>query len=264
MSGDEVKKADQARDQRIRDQQKEPVRHRPKETEFDKQFERQLKLRPEMTKPEILSKVATEDAIREAIKHEDQRGGQQKKDEEKEDRREDRDHSQKGERTESKTTDHARVVAKGRTKREGGSFSGGHHEGGYGAGAGRRGIAKTLSKASPKSVPVDLQGAFASKLAKSLKAAAAQTPELTQQVINKIIQYVRIGLNRKGEKEIQMELSEKIFRGLKLRVIARGGKVAVHFSTSDPKGKKVFEKNRGAIEDALKKKGIDVDEIVIN
>jgi hypothetical protein len=66
-----------------------------------------------------------------------------------------------------------------------------------------------------------------------------------------------------GDQEIQIDLHEKIFRGLKLRVTSRKGKVDVHFLAADAKTRSIFEKNKDDIRDALEKKGILVEEILI-
>jgi len=256
-----VDRAERARQDRMREKPKEPVRAKPRESNFDQVMKKgQLALRT-ATRTRMPSKTATEHAIREAVKHQDKRGDEQKKDDRK-DKEEGRDSRQKGRRPEGKIAGE-KVIAKGRPKHGGGRSSGGK-QGGFGMSSGRRGMSKVLKKAGAKSLPLDLRGRFAKKLADSIKTAS--TPgraQLTQQVLNKIVQYVRVGINTKGEKEIQMELHERIFRGLKLRVIARGGKVGVIFGTSDRKGREILEKNRDGIFRALKDKGIEVDDIEI-
>lgn len=257
---DDSKRIERSREDRVRDAGREPIKPRPKETEFDRILERN-RLAAQLTpQTQQQSKTATSEAIREAVKREDRQGDERKQDEGE--KKEDGGSKQKGEKAEGKVAEQ-KVIAKGRLKQQSGG-GGGSRQGGFGDQGGRRSLSRVLTKAGLKSVPVDLQGKFASKLAQSLKGAGAGEAGLTQQVINKIVQYVRIGINRKGEKEIQLDLHEAIFRGLKLRVIARGGKVAVFFKASDSKGREVFEKNKDAIRDALMKKGIEVDEIVVS
>lgn len=259
MSVDDAKKIDSARQDTLRDAQKEkPRAPRPVETEFDRVLERGKMAQQLGPQKQQGAKTSTEDAIREAVRHQD-RDQQGRRDEEQ--KKEGRDKGDRSDRSETRATD-GKVIAKGRTKQDGGGGGGGRE--GYGASSGKRELAKTLVRHGAKSVPVDLSSKFSGRLAKAMDAVRSQSPALTQQVLNKIVQFVRVGINRKGEKEIQVELSDRIFRGLKLRVIARGGKIAVHFKTSDPNGRKAFEENREAIEDALAKKGIEVDEIVIS
>lgn len=205
--------------------------------------------------------AATEYAIREAVKEDERRGGDDNKkdDGEKEGNRES---GKEGKRADGKVAEQ-KVIAKGKMRDQGrGGGSGGR--GGYGGSSSRKDMSKVIEKDSGKSAPIDLRGRFAQRLAKTLKAAEPSHAQLTQEVINKIINYVRVGINMKGEKEIQIELNEKIFRGLKLRVIARGGKVGVMFKASDPKGREILEKNKEGLSKALGDRGIVVDEIVVS
>jgi len=79
-----------------------------------------------------------------------------------------------------------------------------------------------------------------------------------------MVQYVRMGVNTKGEKEIQIELNERMLRGLKLRVIARGGRVTVMFKTNDAAGIKALEYNKNKLKKSLEEKGIEVEEILVS
>lgn len=259
---DESKRSERVRDDRIQESARsEPVKLRPKETEFDKVLEKSRLSSQLLPQTQTQSKAVTEQAIKEAFKHEDRQRDEQKKDEGE--NKEGRDSHEKGKRAQGQIAEQ-KVIAKGHTKQQSGFGSGGRQQGGFASTNGRKNLSKMLTREASKSVPVDLQSKFASKLSKAMTAANAGQAVLTQQVLNKIVQYVRIGINQKGEKEIQIDLHERIFRGLKLRVIARGGKVGVHLNTGDSKGREVLEKNADAIRSALEKKGIDVDEILVS
>lgn len=257
----EVDRAERARQEQMKEKPKEPLRPKPKESDFNEVMRQsRMPIQPAVTKTELPSKAATEYAIQEAVKQEDRRGDEQKRDDR--DKKEDsRDSRQEGKRADGRGSGQ-KVVAKGKMK-QGGGQSGGGKRGGFGMESQRKEMARILKKSGVKSLPMDLRGKFASKLSDAMKTRSASRAQLTQQVINRIIQYVRVGINTKGEKEMQIELHERIFRGLKLRVIARGGKVGVIFRTSDTKGREVLEKNRDGLSKALKDKGIEVDEIEI-
>lgn len=261
MSVDDAKKIDQAREDRVRQIQKEDIRPRPKETEFDRALERSQQSGKLLPQQQSQSKVATEDAIREATRHDDGKKDDGKRDEDE--RKEKKDSRDGGEKRDVKTTGE-KVIAKGKLKQDS-SGTGGGKEGGSSSFTSRREITKTLTKLSAKCLPVDLEGKFAKRLAETMKgASAADQAILTQKILNRIIQYVRIGINKKGEKEIQLELHERIFRGLKLRVVAREGKVGVFLRTANAKGRDALEKNKEALLKALSDKGIDVDELEIS
>ena len=127
----------------------------------------------------------------------------------------------------------------------------------------RRGISLALKKMGNKPGPAILGAKFNDQLRASLKAAG-ESPRLTQAILNQLVTYVKLGLNRRGEKEIQIELHERIFRGLKLRVTSRDGKVGVHFHAADAKTRRLFEESRPTLHAALSAKGILVDEIIVS
>ncbi|MFA5811909.1 MAG: hypothetical protein WC956_06225, partial [bacterium] len=237
----------------------EKPKAKPKE-DFGEVLKRSQVAQPLSTQPQ--SKTVTEQAIQESAKRQDRDTDERKKDEGEKDKK--GETGQKGEQGSSKQIDQ-RVVGKGTMRQGGGSGGGSGKEGGFESGMGRRSLSKQLSKAGARSVPIDLQSKFASRLAQAARGPdAAQQAALTQQALQKLVQYVRIGINRAGEKEIQVDLHEKIFRGLKLRVTSKGGKIGVHFKTADIRGREVFEKNSDAIKRALAAKGIEVAEFTVS
>ncbi|MFH1829440.1 MAG: flagellar hook-length control protein FliK [Pseudomonadota bacterium] len=257
---DDVKKSEATRQERIRQQAIEKAKPKTAESEFDKQLKKgQMPQAGQAAKEHI--KPVTEQAMEEAAKRQERQREMREK--EKEERKEKKETRQTGERADA-TIASQKVVGKGGRGQGGRGQSGGGKQGGYDGSTAKRGLSKMLTKAGVKTIPMDLQKQFAAKMARAAKEAATPSQAaLTQHVLDKIVQYVRIGINRSGDKEIQVDLHQKIFRGLKLRVIAREGKVGVHFRTSDKKGREIFEKNSDAIRDALAKKGIEVDEITI-
>ena len=256
---EDIKKTEAARQERIRQQAQEKARPKAKESEFDKLVKKgQASQAGQAAK--VYNKPVTERAMEEAAKRHERE--QEMRHRDKEERKEKKEGRQTGERADAKVAQQ-KVVGKG-PRGQGGRGQGGGRGGGFDGSTAKRGLARKLTKAGVKALPSDLQKRFATKMAKA--AAQVSRPEaarLAQEVLNKVVQYVRIGLNRKGEKEIQLDLHQKIFRGLRLRVTEKGGKVSVHFRTFDEKGRATFEQNADAIRDALSKKGIEVEEITV-
>lgn len=256
---DEVKKSEAARQERIRQQAAEKAKPKAQESEFDKQLKKGYMPQTGQA-AKASSKPITEQAMEEAAKRQDRQREMRERD--KEERKEKKQTRETGERADARVASQ-KVVGKG-SRGQGGGRGGGGRQGGFDSSTSRRGLSTKLTKAGVKTIPTDLQRQFAAKMVKAAREAGKPSEAaLTQQVLDKIVQYVRIGINREGDKEIQLDLHQKIFRGLKLRVIAREGKVGVHFHTADKKGREVFEKNSDAIRDALAKKGIEVDELTI-
>jgi len=244
----------------VRDPQKETEKPKPKESDFNEIMEKSKMPLQTQQPASMPSRAATEYAIKEATKEQERHSDDGKKDDENKDKG--RDSRKEGGQADGRIADQ-RVVAKGQLKQGGGQGGGQGRGSGFGMASSRRRVADELEKAGVKSVPLDLKGKFAKKRSETMKGAGAEQAKLSQEVINRIIQYVRVGINTKGEKEIQMELHERIFRGLKLRVIAKEGKVEVRFASSDRRGREVLEKNREGLSKALAEKGIEVDEIII-
>jgi len=257
---DEIKKSELARQERAREQAQEKYKPKSKESEFDKLVkEGQTAQAGQMAK--VTSKPVTEQAIHEAAKRQERE--QEMRQREKEERKEKKEGRETGEKADARVAEQ-KVVGKGSRGQGGQGQGAGGGKGGYGGQTARRGLTKKLSKAGVRTLPMDLQKKFAAKMAKAAQdMSRPDAARLTQQVLNKIVQHVRIGINRKGEREIQVDLHERIFRGLKLRVTEKGGKVNVHFSMVDAKARALFEKNSDAIRDALTSKGIDVEEITV-
>ncbi len=239
-------------------------RARAKDKGESSQFDEVLRQRAQIGQPSAILKQAAQTATEQAVRQERPRdeGDGRKGDREKGEEREGKSGGEGEKRSTDAKTAEQRVVAKhGLKDRDSGGQSGerGHGGGGF---MGRRDTGgKSTRQLSSSHTPVQLRAQFARNLAK-----AARMPEnvFTQHVLNQIVRYVRIGINAEGEKEMRLELHEKIFRGVRLRVSTKGkGKVVVHFTTSDAEAREAFMKQRDAIRGALAKKGIEVAEITI-
>lgn len=224
-----------------------------------KKFEEILKQRAQqLQQPSIMRQQATsQTATEHAVRHRKQEDRGRDKDHDKGEEKEGRKDGEGDRKTDAKIAEQ-KVVAKHSARDEGG----GGGRGGRGrSDTGKRGVATRTRSADAKQAPSQLRAQFAARLA---QAAKQPSSALTQQVLNQIVQYVRIGMNRDNEKEIVVDLHEKIFRGLKLRVASKGkGKVAVHFSTKDREVRSLFDSQRGTIREALKQNGIEVAEITV-
>lgn len=81
---------------------------------------------------------------------------------------------------------------------------------------------------------------------------------LSQVVMNQIIQYCRLVTKTDGDKEIDMQLKEEIFKGLRLKVsMARGGIEAIFMAPSQ-EVLDLFQAQKSEIQKALQEKGIEV------
>lgn len=252
---DEISKADQARQDRLAEKPKETEKPKDGPSQFDRVLEESKAMSRAQPPTQPGSKIVTEQAASEAQKKEDRH--------EEDERRDDKDKEKgkdqgRGEKRSGTTDVQGRVTAKGQLKDSRGG-GGGEGRGGF-AGGGKRSVSTAQLKSSSKALTPGLHGKFADKLQAAISKGVA-TKGLSQAVLNQLVQYVRIGINRMGDKEMQIDLHEKIFRGLKLRVTSNKGKVSVHFITADADTRSVFDKNSAAIKNALEKRGIVVEDI---
>jgi flagellar hook-length control protein FliK len=112
--------------------------------------------------------------------------------------------------------------------------------------------------------PAYLQGVGRpeSVFGKQMEGAGAPR-EIPKQVLDQIVQHVRIGLNKNLDKEMHIEFSEKFFQGLTLKVSLRNGKVDVSFLTGSSEVRRLFESHKQQIGKALSEKGIAVSQIQV-
>lgn len=187
---------------------------------------------------------------------------QDSRDRSNQDRKESRDESRsEGDSTRSEGSHEGRVEAKTQQRdREGGGQGQGQFSGGRGAMT--REASQAKSKDSAKTAHAQAQGAFAAQL-KKIDTPQALSAHHIQQIVNKVLQFFRLKKLTTGETEIELGFREDIFKGLRLRLVQKDGKVAIHIQSGEGDVRRLFEKSRGAIEKALTDKGVKLSEIVI-
>ena len=120
---------------------------------------------------------------------------------------------------------------------------------------------KTLSKGKIQELG---QSAFLQNL-KALQTASetrAKTPTVfSKALLDQIVRYVRLLTRADGEKEMEVSLHEKVFKGLRLKVATAGSRVEATFMTPSEEVRELFLAHRREIEQTLKEKGIEVRKI---
>ncbi len=89
----------------------------------------------------------------------------------------------------------------------------------------------------------------------SLLQNVQKMQKIPPQVLDQIVQYVRVGLNKNLDKEMQIDLSDKVFKGLSLKVILNQGKVQITFLSSSLDIRRIFEASKSDIRQSLESKG---------
>lgn len=170
-----------------------------------------------------------------------------------------------------------RVIGRSSTgEREGGE--GGQGGQGFGSGTGRQGRGAPM-------LPPEMQGAqgegmvlqnvrgrFEMELqaAQSVGTTTLATPPpkppkdpnvIPKSVMDQLVQYCRIVTKTDGDKELDMQLHEEAFKGLKLKVSVSKGKVDATFIAQSEDVLNLFNAQKGELRKVLTEKGIDVGSI---
>lgn len=250
-----------------RDTQTETYRPKEKEkakeekSEFDRTLEQNKQKLSQTASQKLTIREMGEYAAREGKRQDDR---EHEKDRERhKDRDRDGDRSQ-GERKRDTGILEQRVMAKGMLKdgQSGGQSSGEGRGQGFQGEMRKRQNTAVEKLASGKEGPVSLANRFEQQLKNTLMQST-KSEKLTQSILNQIVQSVRFGLNQEGEKEIQIRFQEQVFRGLKMRVSKKEGKVVVQFMTHDRKTREIFKRESANILAELQKKGITVAEMTV-
>ncbi|MFZ5469610.1 MAG: flagellar hook-length control protein FliK [Myxococcota bacterium] len=86
---------------------------------------------------------------------------------------------------------------------------------------------------------------------------------LASEIAQKIVERVRVGTNAAGRAEFQIDLRSEVLSGLSIKVSSSGGKIAAVFSGSDREVMKLLREQQEALEQALTRRGLQVEELRI-
>ncbi|QQR79686.1 MAG: flagellar hook-length control protein FliK [Deltaproteobacteria bacterium] len=90
----------------------------------------------------------------------------------------------------------------------------------------------------------------------------AQLPRtLNKAVLDQVVQYARVMTKTDGDKEMELQLKEDVFKGLRLRVRMKDGKVMATFITHSESVRNLFQSQKAEISKALEEKGIVVSSL---
>jgi hypothetical protein len=87
--------------------------------------------------------------------------------------------------------------------------------------------------------------------------------QMAQEIAEKIVKHVRVGTNKIGLPEFQIELKSDILKGLKVKVSGRHGRIRALFASKD---REVLQQLRGevaSLKEALSARGFKVDALEI-
>lgn len=247
---------------RIPDQIRERYQPRKEgQSTFDKVLEQNRLLQKSPQNIQVTLQKAHQQETRVARHQEQGERGKGKQSDEKE-----KERSKQEAKEERKAGSEAEQRVAGKGKAKGGSEEGGSKGGkgrGFGRALHRKATASLKKGAFTKAAQAAAEGSkFAAKLAAQMKASHLSR-EFIQKMVNQIVKFVKTGINREGDKEVRLDLHDRIFRGLQLRVALKRGKVSVHFNTSNAEVRELFANSSENIQKELEARGVSVWEIKV-
>lgn len=90
-------------------------------------------------------------------------------------------------------------------------------------------------------------------------AEAQKTPQIPQQVVDKVVENARFGVNADGSHEFQVDLKQDVFGGAELKILTKDGRVTVQMVSDDPNLHGAAEQ----LAEQLKAKGINIDQVEV-
>ncbi len=93
--------------------------------------------------------------------------------------------------------------------------------------------------------------------------ASARLRALANEIAQRIVERVRVGVNAAGEAEFQISLRSNVLSGLNIRVAGSKGRIKAVFSGKDREVLKLLEERKGELSRALKGRGLTLEELRI-
>ncbi len=191
-------------------------------------------------------------------------------DRDQQDDKKDKQKSDTGKKTkDSSETRQDRILAKhdSGSGREDSSGSGEKREGHSGSGFQQKSAsAQAYLAEMKKNQPAPAPNPEPAKILLDQMQAAkeAQAPrELPKAVLDQIVQYVRIGMNKNLEKEIQIDFHDNFFNGMKLKVTSHGKEVSIQFLAPNRGVATIFKQEREKIATVLGENGVEIRSILV-
>jgi hypothetical protein len=142
--------------------------------------------------------------------------------------------------------------------KEGKQFGGGSHQALDQASLQKANLKNTAQAPAPSPMQASIMtGASAMESAQAAK-------ELPKALLDQIVQYVTIKRGKGLDDEIQIQLNDKIFQGLRIKVTShQGEEVSVEFIVPNRSVEETFKNEREKIAIALGEKGVDLRDILV-
>jgi hypothetical protein len=96
-----------------------------------------------------------------------------------------------------------------------------------------------------------------------VSAASERLRALANEIAQKIVQRVRVGTNKDGMAEFQIDLKSTVLAGLSMKVMGQRGRVRAHFQCKDEGVLKLLRDNADGLKAQLESRGLKLEELKI-
>ncbi|MBN2359073.1 MAG: hypothetical protein JXR83_06440 [Deltaproteobacteria bacterium] len=87
--------------------------------------------------------------------------------------------------------------------------------------------------------------------------------EIPQELLDKLVEEVRVGVNAAGQSEFQIDLKQGVLQGMSLRVTSNNGKVSCTFVGGDNHARNLIESSEQRLSRALDKVGLQLESLKV-
>ncbi len=118
------------------------------------------------------------------------------------------------------------------------------------------------AKEAPKSFVNQAAATTSETSGTTQTAASAPLPKaIPQRILDQIVSYARLVTRKGGETEMELALRDEVFKGLRMRISTKNGKISATFVTSSKDVRDLFNNEKRALNHELTEKGLAVESI---
>lgn len=115
--------------------------------------------------------------------------------------------------------------------------------------------------AANMAVPGQVPHPFLASQVQEVQAAQQAAPVIPPEIVDKIVQNARFGMNAEGAHEFQVDLKQDVYAGLKMKIATKDGKVSVSFVAENAEVAAQFEAKAAQVTKQLTDRGLNVTSV---
>jgi hypothetical protein len=92
-------------------------------------------------------------------------------------------------------------------------------------------------------------------------AGSARLRALANEIAQRIVERIRVGVNARGESEFQIDLRSNVLQGLSIKISGAKGRIRAVFSGKDREVLQLLQRQSDGLRSALEGRGLKVEEL---